>query len=131
MKTVFRVGDKVFDIHYGWGVVDKICDTWDYPVYVKFLKDIISYTLYGEVYSNMAPTLSFTEYTLQGFSQERPVVLPEVGELVLVRDNDSQQWRTASFVCYKNGLYHCFMSNDSRTIPAPFTKCKRFKFIEE
>ncbi len=131
MKTVFKAGDKVFDIKYGWGVVDVVYSKgMDYPVHVKFLKDTISYTFDGRIYEIAEPSLSFTEYTLHGFSQERPVVLPEVGELVLVRDTDSQQWRTASFVCYRDELYHC-MCDKSKTLPEPFKQFKRFKFIEE
>jgi hypothetical protein len=127
MKTVFKVSDKVFDVKYGWGVVDKVYDTGDYTVYVKFLKHTIAYTLYVAVYNDVTPTLSFTEYTLQGFSQERPVVLPEVGELVLVRNQEIERWRTFEFHSFDGLLYNCFNQDGLMG----FKECKRFKFIEE
>jgi hypothetical protein len=127
MKTVFKVGDKVFDIKYGWGVVDRIWSDGMYPVSVKFLIDEEHYTYNGRQYPKDPPRLSFTEYTLQGFSQERPVVLPEVGELVLVRNHEIERWRTFEFHSFDGLLYNCF--NQDGFIA--FKECKRFKFIEE
>lgn len=68
-KQIFHVGDKVFNIHYGWGVVFSIN------------KDLIQVEL--KVYDPMyiestrlfhSNELSFTEYKLvaQGFSHEKP-----------------------------------------------------------
>ena len=80
-KQIFRVGDKVFDIRYGWGKVIKnreretyIC----YPIEVQFDKDglqeDIVYTSCGKYHKNDAVNmLSFTEYTLEGFDQKRPI----------------------------------------------------------
>lgn len=78
METIFKVGDRVFDIRFGWGTVvdDNRCLL--YPIGVQFDRDdsqeIIVYTNNG--ISNISEEfslLSFTEYTLQGFTQERPV----------------------------------------------------------
>ena len=78
-KQMFKVGDKVFDVMYGWGKVISILErstceaSW---VYVEFqVKNVLrSYTCDGRLNSNDPyPRLSFTEYTLEGFSQERPV----------------------------------------------------------
>ena len=76
-ETLFKTGDKVFDIRYGWGVV-KYIHTIDWekvgPDYlvceVEFDKKEETY-----IYTKKSATqmLSFTEYTLQGFSQERPI----------------------------------------------------------
>ena len=79
-KEIFRVGDKVFDIRYGWGTIIKYNATQNYPIEVKFdkndLEEIIRYTKYGKDYKlDDAGLLSFTEYDLVngGFSQERPI----------------------------------------------------------
>jgi hypothetical protein len=94
-KTAFKVGDKVYCVIYGWGIITKLetCDS-EYPIIVEVLhqegeKMEKSYTADGCYYTgyNNIPTLSFTEYTLNGFSQERPVELPEVGEEIIVSDN--------------------------------------------
>jgi hypothetical protein len=128
MKTVFKEGDKAYDIKYGWGVVDTLDnEEFDYPVRVSFLKSIETYTFDGRISRHSSPSLSFTEYTLKGFSQERPVVLPEVGELVLVRNHEIERWRTFEFHSFDGLFYNCF--NQDGFIA--FKECKRFKFIEE
>ena len=77
MKTIFKKGDRVFDYIKGWGeIVHTYSDNWEkvddnYTVcVVKFdsSKEIIHFTKYLAT-----KMLSFTEYTLQGFTQEKPV----------------------------------------------------------
>lgn len=76
-KEIFRVGDKVFDIIFGWGKVTEVyyLQDRDYPVSVQFENSIIKYTYDGKW--NTADSysrLSFTEYGFDDrFSQERPV----------------------------------------------------------
>ena len=87
MKEVFKVGDRVFDLVYGWGkVIHSTC-----PVRAKFSEYTVDY------YKKDLVKLSFTEYTLWGFSQERPIMLPEVGELCLVRDFKDSVWKAREF----------------------------------
>jgi hypothetical protein len=106
MKTVFKVGDKVFDVRYGHGDVEKIGYVGDYPVLVKFKKGLASYTLEGKAFIvDLIPLLSFTEYTLQGFSQERAELLPERGQIVWVRDNENSDWICAQFMRKEKGVY--------------------------
>ncbi len=73
-KTIFKEGDMVFDIQYGWGKITGISYGGTYPIKVIFGSTILSsYTEDGRFASQFSvPTLSFTEYTLNGFSQERP-----------------------------------------------------------
>lgn len=102
MKTVFKEGDKVYCFVNGHGVIKKILDRSSYPIEVSFNDgDEIDYTLDGRLYDDSNPTLSFTEYTLQGFSQERQIELPEVGEWCLVRDSDPDDWRAVKFRGYE------------------------------
>ena len=77
-KQTFKIGDRVFDIRYGWGKVTICADTILYPIGVQFDEDdsqeVILYTEDGKGHlCDKQPLLSFTEYTLQGFSQERPI----------------------------------------------------------
>lgn len=75
-KQIFKVGDRVFDIHHGWGIVIKIKpdgSNTSFPIRVKFKDDTECYSYDGRPYFNTSKVLSFTEYTLQGFSQERPI----------------------------------------------------------
>lgn len=79
-KKIFKKGDRVFDIFYGWGEVINIItddsELEEYPIRVNFPKKgvILSYMKDGkfEVNDNF-PRLSLAEYTLQGFSQEKKI----------------------------------------------------------
>lgn len=77
MKTIFKTGDRVFDIRFGWGTVKEVLDTLyhNYPITVFFdnIGNVITYASDGSFGAGMPQMLSFTEYTLQGFSQERLV----------------------------------------------------------
>ena len=105
MKTVFETGDRVYEHvrSLGWGTIEEILtDDTDNPIMVSFDNgELVSYTLDGKIYENDPhPTLSFTEYDLVkgGFSQERPEILPERGDIVWVRDVQDGIWRIVHFV---------------------------------
>lgn len=77
-KQIFKKGDRVFDIRFGWGTVIDNNRCLLYPIGIQFDRDdsqeVIVYTNDG--ISNISEEfslLSFTEYTLQGFTQERPI----------------------------------------------------------
>ena len=98
---IFKKGDKVFDHACGWGEVIEI-DLEDryYPIIVQFKKGVSTYKLNGCEYDQQElSTLSFTEYTLEGFSQERPKKpLPfKVGNVVYVSDDNGFTWSTDIF----------------------------------
>jgi len=100
-KEIFKVGDRVYDIVWGWGVVtadmgiNNIEVKFDTNIYQTFKKD-------GRCAESSKPTLSFTEYTLQGFTQERPVELPKAGELCVARDEEGDEWELCYFISYKS-----------------------------
>lgn len=89
MEQAFKVGDKVFNIQYGWGVIS---DIYSEMIIVKF-----NGIQYGFLNVNNK-TLSFTEYTLEGFSQERPDDLPKKGDIVWVRDREYDNWMITYFM---------------------------------
>ena len=104
----FKKGDRVFDIHYGWGlVVDN--DGSEFAVHVVFSRTSEWYTDDGRLDRDDPPTLSFTEYTLEGFSQERPEELPEKGQLVYVRCSNGL-WKMRYFSHKEGDLYYCFVT---------------------
>jgi hypothetical protein len=91
METIFKKGDKVFDYTYGWGIVDDIDD---FTVRVKFDSISNNTVLFWGI---LLKTLSFTEYTLEGFSQEQPEPLPNPGDIVWVRDMEYDNWMITYF----------------------------------
>jgi hypothetical protein len=105
MKTIFKPNDKVFDYQFGWGEVSRIKD--DGSVYVEFSNKY--YCVYGSsgkfTPSHINPTLSFTEYTIKGFSQERPESLPEKGDVVWVRNREDENWEVAHFIEKQDNCY--------------------------
>ena len=62
----FQKGDRVFDIRYGWGTV-TIFDG-DHDAAIRFDNDTSDIYFSGRGIG----TISFTEYTLEGFSSEKP-----------------------------------------------------------
>lgn len=96
-KSIFKVGDKVFDIHRGWGIVDLIIEPSFFPINVKFGESSNVYTWDGRSFVNQKPLLSFTEYTLDGFSQERPEELPNKGQIVWGRNEFPCDWHIGYF----------------------------------
>lgn len=79
-KSIFKKDDKVFDIRFGCGiVVEDDSRRHNYPIIASFNlengdKTTRYYTLDGrDCIVDNNPILSFTEYTIQNFSQKRPI----------------------------------------------------------
>jgi hypothetical protein len=69
-KSIYEVGDKVYDYRFGWGVVNSVVQA-RFPINVSFwVLHEDTYTWDGREYEDLPPILSFTEYTLEGFSQK-------------------------------------------------------------
>lgn len=133
METVFKVGDKVYCIVNGWGIIKQIHGFGDYPIDVITTRDgkeeLYSYTLDGKYFKESPhPTLSFTEYTLNGFSQERPIELPKKGELCLVKDKCSSNWRVKEFIEYAGGLFH--VRDIDHQFQHVYQEMKRIKILD-
>ena len=116
-KSIFKVGHKVFDYHRGWGKVCRIINKKEYGrVGVKFSDGNLDfYTWDGRTFVNQPQVLSFTEYTIEGFSQERPEELPKKGQIVWVRDDLDDAWRVTHFLGKIGTLYKtstCYLNEN-------------------
>lgn len=80
MKHNFKVGDKVFEYTQGWM---KVIDEDDRKVVLKDSEGMSHY-----YYSKDIKVLSFTEYTLDGYSKERPVEEFKIGSVGYFWDYD-------------------------------------------
>jgi hypothetical protein len=91
-ETVFKEGDRVFEYKNGWGTVrDIIGGTHWHSVMVEFDNIFPVATQMDSFY------LSFTEYKLEGFSQERPEELPKKGQIVWGRSQFFKEWQIGHF----------------------------------
>ncbi len=79
---MFKVGDKVWAINNGWGVVRRIDECQQYPVVVKFVKrDLaITYTLEGIEALGERRTLFFEEIPIPESALISPRWRAERGE---------------------------------------------------
>ena len=89
METIFKKGDRVFLHVYGWG---KIIDV-DFDLKVKF--ESLDCNKYFD--HETSKLLSFNEYKLVGFSQERPEELPNKGDIVWGRNEFPSEWHIGHF----------------------------------
>lgn len=106
-KQTFEKGDRVFDYIKGWGeIVHTYSDNWEEvddnytACVVKFdsSKEIIHFTKYLAT-----KMLSFTEYTLQGFTQEKPVNYEEyVGKWGQFWDSNKDILLIGKLLAYDN-----------------------------
>jgi hypothetical protein len=112
MVQIFKKEDKVFDIRRGWGIVCKI-DIDFMEVEFKDKKGNNLVVWYQNDYS--LSFLSFTEYTLEGFSQERPEELPKKGNIVWVRREFPSEWTIGHFHHKYNDRYYTSVDNKDST----------------
>lgn len=108
MENIFKKGDKVFSYFFGgWGVVEDIYKkNTVFPVRCSFPLGNGSFTEDGRFYSDGPPMLSFTEYTLEGFTQDRPEELPNKGDIVWVRSEFPSVWKIGHFVQKIDDIYY-------------------------
>lgn len=72
-QEIFKLGDRVFDINFGWGKIKSIKNTRPYPITAVFNGLDSNYSYNGKLCISRIVTLSFTEYGFDNrFSQERP-----------------------------------------------------------
>lgn len=122
-KQIFRKDDRVFDVRYGWGIVQFINNLDSFPLYVKFENGYAKYTIDGKNSTkSIAPELSFTRYENGGkLSQERPVNYEDcigkwgefwndygdkiIDRLLYIKDEEFEQLR---FKAYKANEYYSY-----------------------
>lgn len=123
-KTIFKEKDRVFHIEYGWGEVKNINKTGAYPVVVCFDGGAeATFTTNGvEVPDVLQSLLSFTEYTLQGFSQDRPRENPDIYEYVMVSHNE-ETWHYFKYYGYSD-------VNEGYVVLDDYNQLLTFKYLK-
>ena len=132
-KQIFKVGDRVFDVLWGWGDVTDVFKSGLYIVKVNFdsTKKTIYFTKDGKYeHTDLTPRLSFTEYDLinGGFSQERPPInyndyIGKWGKFTDVsNNNDFVVGRLSSFKVSNDETYFATESGDAYNTFEPLTE---------
>jgi hypothetical protein len=111
-KTIFKVGDKVWDIGLGWGEVMQIDAGFHYPIYVLFKNGKQEwYAADGRNESQSSRVLFFQEIPIPKEALERPRPDLKVDDRVLVRDDDGEEWLPRHFAGWTTGgLIRTFIS---------------------
>lgn len=93
IDQVFKTNDRVYHHIYDWGTIKAIHNGVNRRILVEFDD---TPNLIREMFSEKN-LLSFTRYTLFGFSQERPEELPKKGDIVWVRGEFPSEWQIGHF----------------------------------
>lgn len=101
IDSIFKTNDRVYHHHYGWGIIKEI----HYGVNKRILIEFDDTPNLVREMFNEKPVLSFTEYKLVGFSQERPEELPKKGQIVWVRGKFRSEWTIGHFIEKIEGYY--------------------------
>jgi hypothetical protein len=101
-NQIFKEQDRVYHFLYGWGEVVKLLSnnnqSW---VRVQFDKQEKGF----EDNFRDGFLLSFTEYTLEGFSQERPEPLPKLGDIVWGKGFHTTDWSIGHYLGKQHASY--------------------------
>lgn len=125
-NQTFKKGDKVFHAAYGWGKVMDIYEELECPVEVHFNDwGYETFTEEGRTYPGYPMVLSFTEYTLEGFSLERIEKRPNRGDIVWVRDFIDENWEIKHFLDYYGNQSLPYIASKDMTIQ----KSDSYKFL--
>ena len=110
MTTTFecaKVGDKVWESRKGWGVVNEVGYSSDYPLLVDFADDCESYTLDGYYYKDdVNPSLFWDEIVIE--APPKPITDLPVDTKVLVWLDGSRDKYRRHFSHFENGGCHTF-----------------------
>ena len=98
-ESKFKVGDSVYLYPIGWGIIE-IVNEYDYKVYFH----VINQSRF--ISAEWINLLSFTEYMIEGISQERPEVQPEFGQIVWVRNEFPGNWAIGHFYKKLDDYYY-------------------------
>lgn len=98
-KTIFKKGDKVYHHMYGWGIfssyINNSNNSYCYVIFNRYKKEIGDSYVCSEM---QVFDLSFTEYTLNNFSQERQIDYNEwVGKWCMFWDHVDESYIIRKF----------------------------------
>ena len=106
-----KVGDRVWDMRFGWGVIVSDTHTKESPLYIKFDSSHAKhYNLQGiHYYFNTIQTLFWDEFEIPKEAYVKPLPKLEVDTKVIVWNNDFSLKQRRHFSHFdSNGKMFCF-----------------------
>jgi hypothetical protein len=128
-----HIGMTVYDsIQFGKGKISQFYEYDEFPVVVTFPEGYReTYTIDGKRRkTDSIPTLSFTPYTLQGYTIVPPRELPEVGEMILVKINE-WDWVVREYIKVKKNDDVIVKSPCVGGLGIPYSEWKRFIELDD
>lgn len=95
IDNIFKNNDRVYHYIYGWGTIIDMGNSVVFDERLNLVMDVYSQRNF----------LSFTRYSIEGFSQERPEELPKKGQIVWVRGKFPSEWTIGHFIEKIEGYY--------------------------
>ena len=117
----FKLRDKVFDYELGWGEISRLDIEYN-ELTVDFQKNTVEYNLDGSILGGK-PILSFTEYTLEGFSQLRPE--PVIEQNTVVYYMNGSNWYTGYYShrsLHNHHIFDCQQKSGNNIATKPVNK---------
>lgn len=96
IDNIFKNNDRVYHYIYGWGTIIDMGNSVVFDERLNLVMDVYSQRNF----------LSFTRYSIEGFSQERPEELPNKGDIVWVRGEFPDDWTIGHFIKKDNDKYY-------------------------
>ena len=124
MKNYFRVGQTVYDVRFGKGIVVSASYTKEQPIRVKFCDQYeTAYTVEGKSY----------EFHSHPSLYQNPIVtIPndpfeefEKGELVWVT-HDTKIWEIRFYSHFEDGEHHCFKAQQIEGLTNVWKHVRKF-----
>ena len=122
METIFKVGQKVYDIRYGYGVVARIDDSF-FGVKVDYdsLDAIKDYTPTGVYIENECRSLFFAEPEITD-AMLNPPWNPVEGEWVLAGHTVNNTFSLRIFIGMDDGHFKCYQEDGITTFSWPYAR---------
>ena len=112
MFADIKIGDKVWDIRQGWGVVGMIIRNSDYPIEIEFVKGGDTYTWDGYHYlEDVNPSLIWDEIKIE--APPRPLPELQVDAKVFVWNNPESRLCRHFSHFDEDGVLHAFIGGET------------------
>lgn len=133
-----KVGDRVWDIQYGYGIIISNTHTKDVPLYVKFdigydKHFILEGIRDGNSWESIKiPTLFWQKWEIPEVAYVKPLPNLEVDTKIYVSTKELPEvWHRRYFSHFEGDKVYCFDAGGTSWSTGAITKWSNWKLIEE